>query len=286
MVRLRILLGVFVSLAATPAAVMAQRDPVAREVAICDDFYANIDAERYADVAAATETNGERKSLPYELAYMQKERRECLERARDKASADPAQVQRYNALIAANDQTLVERFAAAQAEFEKNVVKYLHPADYFGEPRLAPYKASLASARKLPDFRAMCGTFDFTRVPVETRAVNAARARHEAFKKCFDKFQDIATKISVNEFGSFQVAARRLAGTRKYTCSQWPQPNCVPDAEWKRFGGEIFTQKNRALVDAAEQRLDADQKRAYATETKVNEWVRELSGRINASNGY
>lgn len=286
MVRVCILLGLFLTFGTAPAAVLAQRDPVTREVAICDDFYADIDAERFADVAASVTTNGERKALAYELEYMQKNRRECIERAREKARAEPAMVQRYNALIAANDQTLVDRFAAARAEFEANVVKYLNPADYFGEPELAPYKAAIKSARKLPSFKSMCGSFDFTWVPVETRAVDDARARHAAFKKCLEKYLDVSTKITVNEFGSFQVAANRLAGTRKYTCSEWRQPNCVPDTEWKRFGGELFTRENRALVDSAEERLRADQKFAYDTDEKVDQWARELSNRVKQYNGY
>ena len=131
----------------------------------------------------------------------------------------------------------------------------------------------------------MCGTFDLSFVPVESRAINAARARHEAFKACFDKFTDRAAQISVNEFGSYQVAAQRLSGTLLYACSRWARPTCVPDENWKQFGGELFTQKNRAAVDAAEKRLKAETDLAYATDRKVSEWVRELSDRIRAANG-
>jgi len=59
----------------------------------------------------------------------------------------------------------------------------------------------------------------------------------------------------------------------------------VPDENWKRFGGELFTQKNRVAVDAAEKRLKAETDLAYATDRKVSEWVRELSDRIRAANG-
>lgn len=283
-VRLFIVLALLGGIAA-PTTVKAQNYAALNYIGYCNQYHGTIEVERYADVAASIETNGEQKSLAYELTYTQKNRRECLEYARGMVKADPVLVEKINQLIATSDKFLADGFAAARSKFEADVVKYLNPARYFGEPNLDPYRAALASAEKLPNFRSMCGMFDFTRVPVERAAVDAARARHEAFKTCFKKFQSAATKISVNEFGTYQVAAKRLAGTLPYTCAQWKRPNCVPDTEWKRFGGELFTQARRAKVDAAEKRLDADQKLAYDTERKVNEWVRELSDRINAVSG-
>lgn len=264
----------------------AQSDSIASEIAHCDDFYADIDADRYADIAASLEPDGKNTAVAYELAYKQKGRRECLERARDAVRSQPALVKQYDAVIAANDKMFVDRFAAARAEFETNVVKYLAPADYFGEPDVAQYKAAIASARKVPTFKSMCKSFDFGYVPMETNAVNAARARHEAFKQCYDRFSNVATKMYVNEFLGFQTAGARLAGLRQFTCSQWARPNCIPDAEWKRFGGELFTSKNRLLVDAANKKLDAERKLASETDRKVSDWVRELSARIRQHNGY
>ena len=284
MIRTNLLLAAFF-LTMSSSMLAAQSRSIDDDVAYCEEYYGNIDAKRYADVAASVETSGELKSLAYELKYKQKERRECLEPLREGAKSDPASLKRLDAMLGSNDKTMVDRFAVAKAEFEANVVKYLDPALYFGKPDIAPYKAALVSTRNVPSFRSACGTFDLSYVPVESRAVDAARARHEAFKACFDKFTDRAAQISVNEFGSYQVAAQRLAGTLPYTCSRWAKPNCVPDENWKRFGGELFTQKNRAAVDAAEERLKAETDLAYETDRRVSEWVRELSARIRAANG-
>jgi len=210
MIRTSFLFATFL-LAITSSMLAAQSRSIEEDVAYCEEYYGSIDAERYADVAASVGTNGEKEGLIQELAYKQKERRECLGRIRTQFKANPALVRQVDAMLAANDRTMVDRFAVARAEFEQNVVKYLDPALYFGKPNVGPYKAALVSARNVPSFRSMCGTFDLSFVPVESRAINAARARHEAFKACFDKFTDRAAQISVNEFGSYQVAAFRNA---------------------------------------------------------------------------
>lgn len=274
----------FALLAAMPGQAMAQTTDFARSLAYCEKYEGSIDAKRYADVAASMQTNGEYRGVAEELAYKRKNRRQCLESAKQRAAGNPAVANQFSALIAANDKTLADRFEVARQEFEANAVNYLDPASYFGEPKLGPYKAALASAPRTPTLQGSCGAFDFSFVPVERSAVDAARARHEAYMKCLDKFQDEASRIYVTQFLSFNTAAPRMAGSFRYTCSQWKRPNCIPDAKWKQFGGELFTQKNRALVEAAEKRLDAESKASYATGRKISEWVRELSGRIEAHN--
>lgn len=257
------------------ASVVAQEAVVNPKVNYCDQFVGVINVQRYANLAVFVETNGEQKELALAQANALKERLECFARVREATKSNPLLAKQIDAHIAKNNSVLSDRFNKLRIEFEANVMKYHSPKGYFGEPKIAQYQAALASVRKLPDFASMCGNFNF-----EPAAVDAARSRHEAFKTCFRNYLNQNSRVAVEEFQIFQDGARRLMGIRRYTCSQWPQPNCVPNDQWVTFGGDLATQTNRELIDDGMQRLRADLSAAWGFEKKVIDWAREPTRRV------
>lgn len=256
------------------------------EVAECRKNYGTFTAQEWAGMVTQIPTVDEqdrtfRSLLTGDVGRL----RDCadyLVRSYAGGDADLA----YAAKLKAGAEAEVERaYLAARFEMEANPAKYLTMNWPSHQP--SALRADLAAMRNGKSLTEQCGTFDFSQPaigPNQDARVEQRDARRQQYGACLQAYRNDHSTFG-KVFG-LESANRWLKATRRFTCAQNRQPNCIADGPYNAVAA-IATDANVAYVERRETFFRDEYSKMGDLMLALNAWIAELNRRIDAYNaGY
>jgi len=255
----------------------AQDDYLA-EVADCDKYRMDEDADDYALLAVQVSVAELPKDWAEYRAKAQKERRQCLEYVQREFAVEQNLKTDIAARLARSDGEVAAVYERARNEAEANPLKYF--GSWISDKDLQENKATLQKARNYKSLQQLCGTFDFSMPPPDNRVMNARRAQRTSYGQCITQWRDNDDNFISDTF--FESDIEKVAATERFKCSRMKSPNCIPDSQWNAYA-RVVNEDNLKIIKRAvalyQVKYDLNDEI-----DRLNKWADDVNAMVQAYN--
>jgi rhodanese-related sulfurtransferase len=164
-------------------------------------------------------------------------------------------------------------FEATRTRFEATPSLF---QDELGRVDVPALNGMLSERHWAFDIDSRCAPLPTHSGPLDESQRADASARGRAYRSCLDEVELRVAEENERSWEEFRNAIRLVDGVANFTCDRTPQPDCLPDASWRRVA-DVATAGNLKIMENLIWRSGIPRRAALAKgHASADEWINAL----------